>query len=110
MIIGFYISTAVCLFLNFLFGHLYGSQHENIQNTFLLYTIGNIINAWIEVTLVEPILDFEYSFSTYSEAIGFSVFTFGQWFFIVFIKYEPCISYGIASLISSLLDLEPWLT
>lgn len=103
MIIGFYISSAICFVLMVVFSHIYGDMHPHIKTTFIFYTVANIIHAWTEVCLVDPILDFEYEFSTYSEAIGFSTFTFMQWILIVLVKYEPCTSFGISTLISAVL-------
>lgn len=103
MVIGFYLSTAISFGLMFLFNYLYAYKHSSITMTFLLYTIANSLHSYTEACLVEPILDFEYSFSTFSEAVGFSAFTFMQWILIVLVKYEPCISFGISTLLSSII-------
>lgn len=101
MVIGFYISTAISFGLLALFDYLYSHKHPNMRTSFVVYTIANSIHAYTEACLVEPILEFDYKFSTISEAIGFSVFTFMQWILIVIVKFEPCSSFGISTLVSA---------
>lgn len=101
MNIGVYLTAGIGSIIGLIYNYFYGGKHEYMGTSIALYTLGSVFSSYAFRLTVDPQLDFNFGIIVISEGAGFTVNTFAQAFFIRLMGTDPVLSFGLANLISS---------
>lgn len=104
LIHGLHQTFAICLSTLFLAYILYSHLDPYFFTSSIMFSVSSIGIATSEIFLVEPTIDFNYSYSSISEAGGLFTNSVIQYLMISSFKCDPCLSFGFSNLSSSVVQ------